>query len=116
MKILQINKFFFLKGGTERYFFDLAELLAANGHQVSAWSTRHNQNFAFPGQNDFAEFSDFSKKEQQILDLMADGQIKSIDYFVEKLDYSVSETISYLMGLILKNVVIEEAGGYKRIE
>ncbi len=59
---------------------------------------------------------DFSKKEQQILDLMADGQIKSIDYFVEKLDYSVSETISYLMGLILKNVVIEEAGGYKRIE
>ncbi len=59
---------------------------------------------------------DFSKKEQQILGLMADGQIKSIDYFVEKLDYSVSETISYLMGLILKNVVIEEAGGYKRIE
>jgi DNA processing protein len=59
---------------------------------------------------------DFSKKEQQILDLMTDGQIKSIDYFVEELDYSVSETISYLMGLILKNVVIEEAGGYKRIE
>jgi DNA processing protein len=59
---------------------------------------------------------DFSRKEQKILELMADGQLKSIDFFVEKMDYSVSETISLLMGLILKNVVIEEAGGYKRIE
>jgi DNA processing protein len=59
---------------------------------------------------------DFSKKEQKILDLMADGQLKSVDYFVETMDYSVSETISLLMGLILKNVVIEEGGGYKRIE
>jgi len=59
---------------------------------------------------------DFSKKEQKILELMADGQLKSIDFFVEKMDYSVSETISLLMGLILKNVVIEEAGAYKRIE
>ena len=59
---------------------------------------------------------DFSKKELLILDLMPGNEVKSIDYFVEKLDYSVSETISLLMGLILKNVVIEEAGGYKRIE
>ena len=28
MKILQINKFFFLKGGSERHFFDLSELLS----------------------------------------------------------------------------------------
>ncbi|MCU0289872.1 MAG: DNA-processing protein DprA [Acidobacteria bacterium] len=60
--------------------------------------------------------ADFSKKELLVLDLMPGNEVKSIDYFVEKLDYSVSETISLLMGLILKNVVIEEAGGYKRIE
>ncbi|HLP62116.1 MAG TPA: DNA-processing protein DprA [Candidatus Deferrimicrobium sp.] len=60
--------------------------------------------------------ADFSKKELLILDLMPGSEIKGIDYFVEKLDYTVSETISLLMGLILKNVVIEEAGGYKRIE
>ena len=63
MKILQINKFFWLKGGAERYFFDLAELLFEKGHQVAVWSTRHSQNFSFSGQDDFAEFSDFSKRE-----------------------------------------------------
>jgi hypothetical protein len=47
---------------------------------------------------------------------MEDHEIKSIDYFVERLeDLSVSAVISVLMGLILKNVVMEEAGGYKRI-
>jgi DNA processing protein len=60
--------------------------------------------------------ADFSKKELLVLDLMPGSEIKSVDFFVEKLDYSVSETISLLMGLILKNVIREEAGGYKRIE
>jgi DNA processing protein len=59
----------------------------------------------------------FTKKEEQILTLMEDHEVKSIDYFVERLeDLSVSAIISVLMGLILKNVVIEEAGGYKRIK
>ena len=59
---------------------------------------------------------DFSKKEIQILELLEDGQVKSIDFLVDSLEFSVSETISLMMGLILKNVVMEEAGGYKRIE
>ena len=69
MKILQINKFFFLKGGAERYFFDLAELLSDREHQVVVWSTRHPQNFSFTGQDDFAEFSDLSKNEGFLKDL-----------------------------------------------
>ncbi len=56
-----------------------------------------------------------SKKEKKILDLMPVNELKNIDYFVEKLDFSVSEIISLLMGMILKNIVVEEAGGYKRI-
>lgn len=63
MKILQINKFFFLKGGAEKYFFDLSELLSEKGHQVIAWSTQHPQNFPFPGEKDFAQFNDLSQKE-----------------------------------------------------
>jgi len=63
MKILQINKFFFLKGGSERHFFDLSELLSVKGHQVSIWSTKHPLNFSFSGQEGFAKFIDFSKKE-----------------------------------------------------
>jgi DNA processing protein len=57
-----------------------------------------------------------SKKEGKILDLMEANELKGIDYFAEKIDFSVSEIISLLMGLILKNVVVEEAGGYKRIK
>lgn len=57
----------------------------------------------------------FSKREEKILELMADGDIKSIDFLVDKLDESVSATISTLMGLILKSVVREESGGYKSI-
>jgi len=56
-----------------------------------------------------------SKKEEKILDLMAVNELKGIDYFAEKIDFSISEIISLLMGLILKNIVVEEAGGYKRI-
>ncbi len=63
MKILQINKFFFLKGGSERHFFDLSDLLSEKGHQVIVWSVQHPKNFSFPGLKDFAQFSDFSKHE-----------------------------------------------------
>ncbi len=59
---------------------------------------------------------DFSEKEKKILDTMPGNEVNSIDYFVETLNYSVSETISLLMGLVLKNVVVKEAGGYKRVE
>jgi len=61
MKILQINKFFFLKGGSERHFFDLSELLSEKKHQVFVWSTKHPRNFSFPNQEDFVQFIDFSK-------------------------------------------------------
>jgi len=44
MKILQVNKFFYVKGGSERYFFDLCELLGARGHQVLHFSMRHERN------------------------------------------------------------------------
>jgi len=58
----------------------------------------------------------FSQDEEAILAVMADNDIKTVDYFVEKLDYPVSMIISLLMGLILKNIIIEESGGYRRIK
>lgn len=68
MKILQINKFFFLKGGSERYFFDLSDLLSEKKHQVVVWSTQHPKNFSFSGLKDFAQFNDFSKYEGLLRD------------------------------------------------
>ena len=57
-----------------------------------------------------------NKKELMLLDLMTDNELKSIDYLVSNLDFSVSEIISLLMSLVLKKIVIEESGGYRRIE
>ncbi len=46
MKILEINKYFYEKGGAERVFFDEARLLASKGHAVIPFSMQHPQNTA----------------------------------------------------------------------
>lgn len=61
------------------------------------------------------EKPELSAKEEKLLDLMSDGEIKSVDVLVDKMEDSVSATISLLMGLILKSLVIEESGGYRAI-
>lgn len=55
-----------------------------------------------------------SAKEKKLLDLCGENEVKDIDFLVEKLELSTAETISLLMGLVLKNLVVEEAGGYRR--
>jgi len=69
MKILQINKFFYLKGGAEKYFFDLSELLEKKGHHVLVFSTKHPKNYKWPNQEDFVSYLDYSKKEGALKDL-----------------------------------------------
>ncbi len=44
MKILLINKFFFLKGGAERVFFDTKNILQKKGHQVIEFAMKHPNN------------------------------------------------------------------------
>ena len=56
-----------------------------------------------------------SDKEKKILDLCGENEVKGIDFLVEALDLSTAEIISLLMGLVLKNLLVEEAGGYRRI-
>lgn len=61
------------------------------------------------------ELINLSLKEKKILDLIKENEVKGIDYFVENLDISVSEIISLLMGMILKNIITEETGGYRKL-
>ena len=56
-----------------------------------------------------------SAKEKKVLDLCGENEGKGIDFLVEVLDLSTAEIISLLMGLVLKNLLVEEAGGYRRI-
>ncbi len=45
MKILMVDKYYFIKGGAERYYFELKAVLERHGHQVIPFSMRHKQNF-----------------------------------------------------------------------
>ncbi|MDP2709038.1 MAG: glycosyltransferase, partial [bacterium] len=46
MKILQINKFYYLKGGTERHIFSLSRLLCRAGHEVIPFAMADKSNDA----------------------------------------------------------------------
>jgi len=46
MNILQINKFYYLKGGAERYYFNLSKLLEEKGHKVIPFAMKSQRNFS----------------------------------------------------------------------
>lgn len=48
MKILQINKYHYHKGGAERAYFDTARILEEHGHEVAFFSMKHQNNEATP--------------------------------------------------------------------
>jgi DNA processing protein len=58
---------------------------------------------------------ELSLKEKKILDLCGENEVQGIDFLVEALEWSAAEIISLLMGLVLKNLLVEESGGYRRI-
>lgn len=55
MKILQINKFLYSKGGAETYLLALIDLLTKNGHQVIGFSQKNNKNIPISGSEFFVE-------------------------------------------------------------
>lgn len=63
MKILQINKFFYRRGGSETYFFGLMELLQKNGHEIVHFSMKSPQNTPSPYDDFFVNEIDFGKRE-----------------------------------------------------
>lgn len=44
MKILQINKFYYYRDGTSRYFLNLSDLMTKNGHRIYSFSMHHPHN------------------------------------------------------------------------
>lgn len=60
MKILFVNKFFYLKGGAERYFFELAKALKKQGHKIIFFSTKNKKNFKSKYSKYFINYIDFS--------------------------------------------------------
>ena len=60
MRILQVNKFFYVRGGSERYYFDLCDLLARRGHEVLHFSMEHPRNRPSPNESDFMSHVEFN--------------------------------------------------------
>lgn len=55
MKILQINKFYYRKSGSETHFIDLIKLLRENNHKVTVFSTENAKNIKGKGDDCFID-------------------------------------------------------------
>ena len=53
MRVLLINNYLYLRGGAERSFFAITELLKDHGHQVIHFACRHPQNLPSPYESYF---------------------------------------------------------------
>jgi glycosyltransferase involved in cell wall biosynthesis len=62
MKILLVNKFNYQRtSGADKYFLDLAELLAAQGHEVAKFSMKHDRNLSDKYDKYFVDNIDFNR-------------------------------------------------------
>ena len=61
MKILQINKYYFLKSGSERYMFNVSSLLKNHGHQIIPFVMEHEKNRPSNFSKYFVENIDYEK-------------------------------------------------------
>lgn len=65
MKILMINSFHYMRGGGERCFFDLSELLVNHGHEVIPFSMHHPNNWPSDYEDTFVSHIDYPTEMQK---------------------------------------------------
>lgn len=75
MKILFANKFYYLKGGAERYYFDLKKLLEKNGHKIISFSMEDKKNYKSEYAKYFVSNVELEKPKFSFKDLKAAGRI-----------------------------------------
>ena len=79
MKILMVNKFHYIKGGSETYYFALKRMLEKHGHIVIDFSMKDDKNFTSPYESFFVDNVDYNNGK---------GILKKI-LVAQKLIYSV---------------------------
>ena len=60
MKILQVNKFLYPKGGSETYMFELSNALKEKGYSIEYWGMKDEKNSVKDTYNCFVNNIDFS--------------------------------------------------------
>ncbi len=71
MKILLVNKFHYIKGGSETYYFGLADLLRSHGHAVIFFSMKDEKNFPCEQEEYFVDNVDFNAPMSKLAVLKA---------------------------------------------
>lgn len=66
MKILLINKFHYRKGGAERAYFDMAEILQNAGHEVAFFAMEHSKNEPTPWSKYFVSEVDYQENSYSL--------------------------------------------------
>lgn len=61
MKILQINKYFYIKGGAETVFFNTMNLLRQEGHTVIPFSLKNEKNLSSEYESYFVDYPELSE-------------------------------------------------------
>ena len=66
MKILMVNKFYYIKGGSERYYFLLKHLYESHGHEVIDFSMEDERNYESPYSKYFVRNVDYNNNNDLI--------------------------------------------------
>lgn len=90
-----VDKFYYVKGGAERYMFELAEILKEKGHTVIPFSMQSPNNFQTPYEKYFVSHLNFhskSKKEAIRIGIRSLGRIFYSLEAKKKLERLIAET------------------------
>ncbi|MBD3368061.1 MAG: glycosyltransferase [Candidatus Eisenbacteria bacterium] len=75
MKVLAANKYYFVKGGAERYFFELSRILAEHGHEIVPFAMDDERNEATPWSRYFVSHEPFENGTPVLGRLAAAGRV-----------------------------------------
>ncbi len=81
MKVLLVNKFHYMKGGSETYYFALSEMLTAYGHEVIHFSMSDDKNSYSPTSQYFVKNIDMNTKSKREKIKIMFGSIYSKDAY-----------------------------------
>ncbi len=81
MKVLMIDKYYFIKGGAERYYFELSKVLQAFGHEVIPFSMQHEENFP-------TQYADYFVPNIEFNGLSAAQKIRQMPEIIGRIMYS----------------------------
>lgn len=99
MRILSINKFYYLSGGSERYMFGLNQLLEESGHTVIPFAMAHPENMESQYSPFFVSRVDYSSSSSLVTKVKAALKViysREAEREIEKLIKETNPQIAHL--------------------